>query len=584
MHALVLWIAFVGQAPATRAAPELPAAALKIDERIATACAAEKITPAAVVDDATFLRRAWLDLAGRVPPLTEVQKLSAEKPLDRAATIDGLLGSREFASYWALLWTEYLTDRRPFDQDGYNGRTLLRSLSTAFARNQPYNELVADLLHGEGDSDVSGPANFLMRYGPEASPMAGAVGQKFLGLTIQCAECHNHPHAGWTQGDFWGLAAYFARLRKMNPAEQIEGMDDFSIVVERSRGELLLVDKKAKANENGEYPMRTVFPKLPGMTTTDMSKSRRAALVTWATSAENPYFARHAVNQVWFRLMGAKLVDTLDKLPVSEQGLSATLLNDLQTAFVDSRFDLRELIRSIMLSDAYQRSSVATMPTPSGDTVAKAPIKYPVTKQAAASEPGAKKPAGEKSSGEKPGGEKSTGGKPAAEKAVEKPAAKPAESAPAPTRADPQLALFARAMIRPLSADQLHLSLGSSLGFYYDDNDHRLAVATGEEFTYDVPGQSFSDVPASLRRSLALFNSDHVRGAAEVAAESTLRVFGNAAGAEHIERLFEMLLVRKPTPEELELLLELAGGDSPKTGLEDVAWVLLNSAEFNTNH
>lgn len=278
------------------------------------------------------------------------------------------------------------------------------------------------------------------------------------------------------------------------------------------------------------------------------------------------------------------MVDTLDKLPGSEQGLSAALLNDLQTAFVDSRFDLRELIRSIMLSDAYQRSSVTAMPKPSGDAVAKAPVKYPVTKQAAALEPGAKKPTGEKPAGDTAGGEKSTAGKPAVEKAPEKPAPKAAQVIAMPAPADPQLALFARARIRPLSADQLHLSLGSSLGFYYDDNDHRLAVATGEEFTYDVPRQSFSEVPASLRRSLALFNSEHVRGAADVAAESTLRVFGNAAGAEHIERLFQMLLVRKPAPEELELLLELAGGDSPKSGLEDVAWVLLNSAEFNTNH
>ena len=562
--------------PATKPAPK-PAAmrAAALDARIAAACAAENVPLAPRTDDAQFLRRVWLDLAGRVPSLAEIEKATVSNSgtdsgsapgLNRAALVDQLLQSKEFASYWALLWSEYLLDRRPFADEDYKGRTLLRFLRDALAANQPYNELVAELLQGEGDSDVSGPANFLMRYGPEAAPMAGAVGQKFLGLSIQCAECHNHPHATWTQNDFWGLAAYFARLRKMNPAEQIEGMDDFSIVVERSRGELLLVDKQAQPNENGEYPMRTVFPKLPGQTGTDISKSRRAALSHWMTASDNPYFARHAVNQVWYRLMGTKLVDTLDRVPTSEQGLSAALLNDLQAEFVASGFDLKALIRSILLSEAYQRSSSTA---PGGLAVA---TTYPVTKDAQSLEP-AKSPGSKKPDAAKPDATKPDSKKP---DTTTKP--------PAPPLAERQLAHFARAQVRPLSADQIHLSLGSALGYYYDDQDHRLAEATREEFTYDIPHDSFYELPASLRRSLALFNSEHLRGAVDVAAEMTLRLYGNAAGAEHVERLCLMILGRKPTADELERLLELAGGDSPKAGLEDVAWVLLNSAEFNTNH
>ena len=138
--------------------------------------------------------------------------------------------------------------------------------------------------------------------------------------------------------------------------------------------------------------------------------------------------------------------------------------------------------------------------------------------------------------------------------------------------------------MRPLSADQIHLSLASASGFHNDDGDHRLAEATGEEFTYDIPVNSFGDTPASLRRSLSLFNSDHVSGAVDILAESALRVHGPSAGAEHIRRLFLTLLSREPGTEELEAFLGLAGGDSPKAGLEDVAWVLINSAEFTTNH
>jgi hypothetical protein len=537
----------------------------RIDERVAKACAADGIKPAPVCDDATFLRRVWLDLAGRVPPLEETRRLfpgdeAVGEPvkLDRAAVVDGLLKSKEFAGYWGSMWVEYLTDRRPYDTQEYDGRLLLRSLRDAFAANTPYDKLAADLLQGDGASDTSGSANFLLRYAAEPGPLAGAVGRKFLGLTIQCAECHNHPHASWTKDDFWGLAAYFGRLRRMNPNNPQEG-ENFVIVVERPRGELLLVDKQAKANDDGEYPMRTVFPRLPGTTRTDTSKHRRAALIEWVTSPDNPYFARHGANEVWFRLTGDRLVDTLDKLPKEDGSLAAGLLEDLRASFVASSFDTHALIRGIVLSDTYQRGTLEPTAAPSASPVlAKAPPAKVSSRIETAKADTAKKDAPKPSDAE----------------------AVAAKSASPPSEAF----RLSRASVRPLSADQLHLSLASATGYHLDDNDHRLAMATGEEFTYDQPVNSFSDTPSSLRRSLALFNSDHVRGATDVLAETTLRVHGPSAGAEHIRRLFVALLTRDPRPDELEAFLALAGGDSPKVGLEDVVWVIVNSAEFGSNH
>jgi hypothetical protein len=543
----------------------------RIDDLVAKACATEKITTAPVCDDATFLRRVWLDLAGRTPPLEESQKLFpseeakvAATKLDRAALVDRLLKSKEFAGYWGLLWAEYLTDRRPFETEEYDGRLLLRSLRDSFAANMPYDRMVSELIQGDGASDISGPANFLLRYSAEPAPLAGAVGQKFLGLTLQCAECHNHPHASWTQQDFWGLAAYFGRLRRMNPNNPQNG-ENFVIVVERPRGELLLVDKQAKPNDNGEYPMRTVFPQLPGTTRTDTSRHRRTALIHWVTSPENPFFARHGANEVWYRLTGSRLVDTLDKLPKEDGSLSAALLEELRASFVASKFDTHALIRGIVLSELYQRG-VADAPrlSPTSPAAAELVAKNTPPKVTAKVET-------------------------AKADVAKKEGAKPTEAAtddatprPQPPASDAQR--LSRAIVRPFSADQLHLSLASASGFHMDDNDHRLATATGEEFTYDQPVNSFSDTPASLRRSLALFNSDHVRGATDVLAESTIRVHGESAGADHIRRLFIALLTREPRPEELEAFLTLAGGDSPKVGLEDAAWVIINSAEFTTNH
>lgn len=540
----------------------------RIDALVDKACATEKITPAPVCDDATFLRRAWLDLAGRTPPLEDSQKLFpseesnvASPKLDRAALVDRLLKSKEFAGYWGLMWTEYLTDRRPYETVDYDGRLLLRSLRDSFAANMPYDRMVSELIQGDGASDISGPANFLLRYSAEPAPLAGAVGQKFLGLTLQCAECHNHPHASWTQQDFWGLAAYFGRLRRMNPNNPQEG-ENFVIVVERPRGELLLVDKQAKPNDDGEYPMRTVFPQLPGTTRTDTSRHRRAALIEWVTSPENPFFARHGANEVWYRLTGSRLVDSLDKLPKEDGSLSAALLEELRASFVASKFDTHALIRGIVLSDTYQRGVAETIPSASP---APSSAKNAVAKVAERIETA-----------------KADVAKPDAAKKA--PESAPAQASPRPQSPTSDAQRLSRATVRPLSADQLHLSLASASGFHMDDNDHRLATATGEEFTYDQPVSSFSDSPASLRRSLSLFNSDHVRGATDVLSEATLRVHGQSAGADHIRRLFIALLTRQPRPEELEAFLTLAGGDSPKVGLEDAAWVIINSAEFNSNH
>src|SRR6185503_6216368 len=117
----------------------------------------------------------------------------------------------------------------------HNGRLLQNYLRDALQKNEPYDQLVRSLFVADGPSDSSGPVNFLLRYGVAPSALTGASAEKFLGITLKCAECHDHPHSTWKKEDFWGLAAYFARLRRMTPAD---GGGDFSVVIERARGEL----------------------------------------------------------------------------------------------------------------------------------------------------------------------------------------------------------------------------------------------------------------------------------------------------------------------------------------------------------
>lgn len=530
----------VGSEPekAVTSSTDAASSAHQLEARIAEGWAREKdkVQPTAVCDDATFLRRVWLDLAGHVPPFAEADKLAKSgKPLDRAAVIEKLLDSPEFAAYWSRQWAEYLLGQRPFDQPEFSGRKLQQFLRESLRAKRDYAQIATDLISAEGAMDESGAVNFLLRYNADPTPLAGAVSQKFLGLTLHCAECHDHPHAAWKQSDFWGLSAFFARLRRMNPANP-QPNEQFAAVLERPRGELLVIDKKGKPDDQGNFPTRTVMPQFPGAARREIAPARREALTAWLTAPNNPYFARHFVNQVWKRLVGAPLALTFDPAPTSSkrdndgskaatvdavgEKLNAAILEHLRSDFVASSFDIRRLITVIVLSDTYQRSGFNSTETT------------------------------------------------------------PSEQRQLQREQD----LFARGRARPLSADQVHLSLGQAFGFYQDDNDHRLAKLTDEEFTYDVPVENFGAEPQSLRRSLALFNGDHVRGAVDVAAQSLLRIHGDAAGPAHIQRLFLCLLSRLPTADELDAMLDLAGEDIPQRGLEDATWVILNSAEFQTNH
>ncbi len=499
--------------------PDTKAVSRQLDQIVEKGAASGGVTPLSRCTDREFLRRVWLDLTGRTPPLAEVATVGSETKFNREDLANRLLKSSEFARNWGRIWSEYLTDRRPFGAEEYDARRLLQFLTDCFQDNRPYHEVVQELILGEGTSDVSGSVNFLLRYKAEPVPLAGAISQKFLGISLQCAECHDHPHARWKQKDFWGLAAHFARLRKMTPTNPEEG-ESFQVVIERPRGELMVADKRAKLNEEGEQPKKTVYPQLPGSTRSDATKQRRTVLVEWIVKPTNPYLSRHVTNVLWERLLGAKLVANLDEWPPQTATTESDLLNLLADDLTAHDWDLRRLIQIIVLSETYQRSSYVLEPS-NGDKASQQKL---------------------------------------------------------------ELSHWARGRIRPLSADQLHLSIGQAFGYHFDENDHRLAESTGEEFTQDIPVNNLGPNSMTLGRALSLFNSEYVRGAVELGTEAAIRLYGPAAGAEHIERLFLALLSRRPTTEELEFFQDLGGEDDPRSGLQDIAWVLLNSTEFVTNH
>jgi hypothetical protein len=266
--------------------------------------------------------------------------------------------------------------------------------------------------------------------------------------------------------------------------------------------------------------MKTVVPRLPGGGRSDRRQPPREELAKWLTQPSNPFFSRHLVNLVWERLLGARLVRNLDVWPPKPATTETELLDLLAADFAAHGYDMRRLLQTIALSETYQR----------------------------ACQRGAAQVAGDRQG------------------------------------VNGQIEHWAQGRVRPLSADQIHLSIVQGFGYHYDEGDSRLAEATNDEFTYDLPTDSFGPSAYSLRRSLALYNSEHIRGAVQHAAEVLVRLYGSTVGAEHIERLFLALLCRPPTTQELDAFQELGGKGEARQGLEDVAWVLLNSSEFVTNH
>lgn len=528
------------------------AASGKLDEVVAEGWKQQSLQPAPLCDDATFLRRIWLDLAGRIPPAAETKKFLAEKSTGkRQEAVEKLLASPEFGNHWGRVWAEYFTDQRPFDHDNYSGRVLQNYFRDSFLTGKTYRQMATELLRGDGPSDASGPANFLLRYDVQPEQLAGVVSKKFLGATIQCAQCHDHPHVHWKQDDFWGLAAYFARLRKMQPAEEPNG-DNFSLVIERTRGELQVADPKAQADAEGNRPKKTIYPRLPGSESMDTTDERRAALIEWLTSEQNPYFARHATNRVWKQLFGAELINSLDALTPQAKTSSNPVLEILACDFAQNGHDVKRLIRVIVLSKTYQRSAGAAREL-GGGLAAVTPATGGIKKDG--------------KTDEKPPESKNT-------------AATGATASPDPEHL--QTKLYARFPIRPLTADQLYLSIASATGYRGgDEAQAKVAEITKEDFTTDIPQESLSAEALAIRRSLAVLNGDHVRAACDQAVTTAQALHGEVSGPKHIEHLFLATLSRKPTGAEMDAMLDLAGASE---GLTDVAWVLLNSAEFNTNH
>jgi hypothetical protein len=338
-------------APAKAGAVERDWAALSawLDERFAAVWTEAGLDPTAV-DDATFLRRVYLDLVGRIPSVAEAREFrAASGSHKRQALVDKLLidqharqrNSQEFAEHFARLWRRMMLP--PTSETAAQGVAFEPWLTEQFRDNVAYDELARRLLTADGETS-GGVAPYYQAVGGTPESYATAFTRVFLGARMGCAQCHNHPFASWKQQDFWGLAAFFAGLSPAQPA-----------VPPFVGGQLTESRVTTISYEGVEYHAQVPWN---GPLDIGPTARPRVALADWMTAPANTHFTETAVNRVWQHLCGRGLVSAVDDLDLAQPEERELVLAELGRRFAENGHDLRWLIQGICNSRAYQCDSL----------------------------------------------------------------------------------------------------------------------------------------------------------------------------------------------------------------------------------
>ncbi len=302
-----------------------------------------KIQPSDPVDDAGFLRRASLDLTGQLPSPAEIRAFLADKsPQKRSKLIEKWVESSEFVDHWTLKWGDLLQNNRKYlgEKGAFEFREWIRE---AVAQNKPYDRMVREMLAARGSSYDSPQANFF-RVTRDAKPTMEKTTQVFLGVRMVCAQCHDHPFERWTQNQYYEMAAFFSAVG-LRPGYEV--------------GEEIVYDQRQDFDMKHPKDGRVMPPKfIVGGTAPPTDATRRLAYAEWLTSKDNPFFAKSTVNRVWSYFFGRGIIDPVDDIRASNPPTNPALLDALTKDFVDHGFDLRNLMRTIANSRAYQSSFV----------------------------------------------------------------------------------------------------------------------------------------------------------------------------------------------------------------------------------
>ena len=303
-----------------------------------------RITPSELCNDEVFIRRVYLDIAGVVPTAEETTRFLADADAKkRDKLVDELLGRKEFIELWVMKFSELLKIRSDGNVKMSYKATLLyfNWLNEKLSKNVPMNEIVRDLLSASGGS-FNNPSTNYYQVEQETLKIAENTAQVFMGMRMQCAQCHNHPFDRWTMDDYYSFAAFFGQIGRKTAEDPGE-----RIVFNSGGGEVA-------------HPVggRAMPPKFLGAEIPDVvGKDRRAVLAEWLASPKNPYFASNLVNIVWAHFLGRGIIEPVDDVRISNPPANPELLEELAKRFTEYNYDFKKLVADICKSRIYQLSS-----------------------------------------------------------------------------------------------------------------------------------------------------------------------------------------------------------------------------------
>ncbi|MEQ1852176.1 MAG: DUF1549 domain-containing protein [Chthoniobacteraceae bacterium] len=336
---------FNGTAPLGAPVGELPEPVNFIDELVFAKLKSLGMPPSPVSDDATFLRRANIDIAGRTPTLEETRSFVADTdPKKRDRLIDTLLASPEHADYFANKWSALLRNKRSKPADARGNFAFHSWIRDSIRENKPYDQFVREVVAATGEIEENPPVAWY-RQVKEPQQQLEDTAQLFLGMRLQCAQCHHHPFEKWSQEDYYSFSAFFSQVgRKATTTKENE-------MIFHRRGAATAVNKKTKQNVK---PAGLGSGKLEIAPDDDP----RLALADWMSNKDNPFFAKALVNRYWKHFFNRGLVEPEDDMRETNPPSNPDLLDALARRFVESGYDMKAIIRDITRSRAYQLSAI----------------------------------------------------------------------------------------------------------------------------------------------------------------------------------------------------------------------------------
>ncbi len=516
---------------ATPAAGRDPAVvAAKMDRLIEDRLASAKIPLSPQADDAEFLRRVTLDLTGRIPTAERaVAILNGRNQVPRVKLIDELLGQREYGQHFGTIWYHRMIKINNDNKRLIVGNRLLDWLAERFNRNQPWNSLVTSLVTASGEQDTNPETTFVLSHvtagRPDPSKLTSATSRLFLGVRLECCECHNHPFTALQQSDFWGVAAFFTAARGIDRGNKTPRVSDIlprEVQNHLSEPDSTPVGSIEIPDTGGKtVPVKFLLGNQPRIPPSDQL---RMTLAEWMTSPANPWFTRAAVNRLWAHFFGRGLVTPIDDMRPESETSHPEVLELLTKEFIDSGFDQQHLIRCICLSKSYQRSSTVLPGNQADGTLySHMPLKMMTADVLFDS----------------------------------------LSTALGHAVAEQEYAAGRKKLRKDADTPREQFRK-----FFHAEADDDLGVV--EEYTHGVP------------QALRLMNSSQMNDTAEVVSR-LIKAGGKTESI--LEGLYVRVLSRKPILSETRRMKAyLAGFKDESQGYADVMWSLLNSSEFVCNH